>query len=620
MNTMTQNSLQTGAEIIRDYCKRLPGTPGVYRMLNEAGEVLYVGKAKSLKNRVSNYTQVNGLSIRIQRMVSQTRSMVFIHTKTEAEALLLESNLIKELKPPFNVIFRDDKSYPYIIVNMEHDYPKADKYRGQKKKRDGEFYGPFANASAVNRTLIALQKAFQIRNCTEGNFKNRTRPCLQYHIERCTAPCVGYVSKEDYAVQVQDMRDFLSGKSHTIKQKLVHEMDAASKALNYERAAKLRDRIRALSDITAHQEINIDIVGDADVIGIAQEGQKICIQVFFFRSGQNYGNRSTIKTLSEDMEVETLMSTYMAQFYENKPVPPTIYISILPDEQELLEEAFSERLGRNVKIIKPERGDKKRLIEFVLKNAREELARHISETASQQKLLKDVANLFGMDEPPKRIEVYDNSHLGGTGMVGAMIVAGPDGFKKTAYRKFNMREAEAGDDYGMMREMMTRRFARSLKEGEGPGTENWPDLLLIDGGKGQLSTVEETLSELGILDDLTVVGISKGPDRNAGREQFHMRGKEPFMLPHSDSTLHYLQRLRDESHRFVIGAQRTKRKMDMGSSPLDGISGIGPKKKKALLQYFGSAKDVSRAGIEDLMKVEGISKSIAETIYRYFHS
>jgi excinuclease ABC subunit C len=431
---------------------------------------------------------------------------------------------------------------------------------------------------------------------------------------------VGYVSKEEYGAQVQDMRDFLSGKSHTIKQRLADEMEAASKVLDYEKAAKLRDRIRALSDITAHQDINIDIVGDADAVGVVQEGSRICIQVFFFRSGQNYGNRSTVKTLNEDVTLGEALSTYFAQFYENKPIPPDIYVSDMPDEQELLEEAFTERLGRKVSFHKPERGDKKRLMEFVLKNAREEMARHISETASQQKLLKDVGELFGMEESPKRIEVFDNSHLGGTGMVGAMIVAGPEGFKKTAYRKFNMREAEAADDYGMMREMMQRRFTRSLKEGEGPGTENWPDLLLIDGGKGQLSVVQETLEELGILEELTVVGISKGPDRNAGREQFHMRGKEPFMLPHSDHTLHYLQRLRDESHRFVIGAQRTKRKMAIGSSPLDEIPGIGPKKKRALLQYFGSAKDVSRAGVEDLMKVEGISESIAEKIYNWFHS
>ncbi len=610
---------QTGTDIIREYCKLLPLTPGVYRMFNEAGEVLYVGKAKALKNRVVSYTRANGLSVRIQRMVSQTRSMEFIHTKTEAEALLLESNLIKKLKPPFNVVFRDDKSYPFIEVNIEHDYPRAAKYRGLKKK-EGEFYGPFANAGAVNRTLIALQKAFQIRNCTEGNFLNRTRPCLQYHIKRCTAPCVGYVSKEEYGTQVQDMRDFLSGKSNTIKQRLAEQMDLAAADMDYETAAKFRDKIRALSAITAHQDINIDIVGDADGIGIIQMGTQICIQVFFIRSGQNYGNRSAIRSLDNDISIETALSTYLAQFYENKPIPATIYVSHIPDEKELLEEAFSERIERKVKIIKPERGDKLRLIEFILNNARHEMAQHVAQTSSQAKLLQGVADVFGMEDAPKRIEIYDNSHLSGTGMVGAMVVAGPEGFQKNAYRKFNMRTADASDDYGMMREMMERRFARSLKEGEGPGSENWPDLLLIDGGKGQLSVVEETLQELGILDDLVVVGISKGPDRNAGREQFHMRGREAFMLPHSDSTLHYLQRLRDESHRFVIGAQRTKRKMSIGSSPLDEIAGIGPKKKKALLQYFGSSKEVSVAAIEDLRKVDGISEAIATMIYNHFHS
>ena len=612
-------SLETGADIIRDYCKRLKTTPGVYRMLNEAGEVLYVGKAKALKNRVSNYTQVNGLSNRIKRMVSQTRSMEFIHTKTEAEALLLESNLIKKLKPPYNVLFRDDKSYPYVLVNTEHDFPKAAKYRGQKKKT-GQFYGPFANAGAVNRTLTAIQKAFQIRNCSEGNFKNRTRPCLQYHIKRCTAPCVGYVSTEEYAAQVQDMQDFLSGKSNTIKERWAKQMEAASENLDYEEAAKYRDRIKALSTLTAHQDINIDIVGDADAIGIVEEGNKLCIQIFFFRSGQNYGNRSTIQTRNEDVPLEAALSTYLAQFYENKPIPPQIFISHLPDEKALLEEAFTERLERNVTIAKPVRGDKKRLIEFVLKNAREEMARHISESATQIKLLQNVAELFNLEEMPKRIEVYDNSHLGGTGMVGAMVVAGPEGFKKTAYRKFNMKEADASDDYGMMREMLRRRFSRSIKEGEGPGTINWPDLLLIDGGKGQLSVVEETLEELGILDSIVVVGISKGPDRNAGREQFHMNGKQPFMLPHSDPTLHYLQRLRDESHRFVIGAQRTKRKMSVDSSRLDDIPGIGGIKKRALLQYFGSSKGVSQASVDDLVKVEGISKANAERIYNWFHS
>lgn len=616
---MTQTSLTSGADIIRDYCRRLPATPGVYRMLNAEGEILYVGKARALKKRVLNYTQVSKLPNRLQRMVSLTQSMEFVHTRTEAEALLLESNLIKKFKPPYNVVFRDDKSYPYIYLDTDHDYPKAAKYRGAKGK-EGKYYGPFASAGAVNKTLTAIQKAFLIRNCTDYIFENRSRPCLQYHIQRCSAPCVDYVSKEEYATQIKDVTDFLSGKSQEIKKRFNKEMEELSEKLEFEQAAKIRNRLYALSAVTAEQDINIDNLADADVIGVHHEGGRVCVQIFFFRSGQNYGNRVLIETVKEDQTIPELISSFLVQFYENKLVPPEIYVSDLPDEQDLIEVAFSETAGRKVQIIKPQRGAKLRMMEFVLKNAREALARHVADTATQTKLLSKVAELFDMEEPPKRIEVFDNSHLSGTGMVGAMIVAGPEGFRKTAYRKFNMRSAEASDDYGMMREMMERRFSRSLKEGEGPGTENWPDLLLIDGGKGQLSVVEDTLEELGILEEVTIVGISKGPDRNAGREQFHMRGRESFMLPHSDPTLHYLQRLRDESHRFVIGAQRTKRKMAVGSSPLDEIAGIGPKKKKALLQFFGSSKGVAQAGVQDLMKVEGISEAIAEKIYGHFHS
>ncbi len=616
---MTQTSLSTGADIIRDYCKRLPATPGVYRMLSAEGDILYVGKARALKKRVLNYTQVAKLPTRLKRMVSLTRSMEFVHTRTEAEALLLESNLIKKFKPPYNVVFRDDKSYPYIYLDSDHDYPKAVKYRGAKGK-EGKYYGPFASAGAVNKTLTAIQKAFLIRNCTDHVFANRTRPCLQYHIQRCSAPCVDFASKEEYAEQIKDVTDFLSGKSQDIKTRFHKDMEKLSEDLEFERAAKIRNRLYALSAVTAEQDINIDNLADADVIGIHHEGGRVCVQIFFFRSGQNYGNRVLIETVKDDQSVSEIISSFLVQFYENKLVPPEIYVSHEPEEQTLIEQAFSDTVGRKVSIIKPQRGAKLRMMEFVLKNARESLARHVSETATQIKLLRAVAELFNMDEPPKRIEVYDNSHLSGTGMVGAMIVAGAEGFRKTAYRKFNMRSADASDDYGMMREMLERRFARSLKEGEGPGTENWPDLLLIDGGKGQLSVVQDTLQELGILDELVVVGISKGPDRNAGREQFHMNGRAPFMLPHSDPTLHYLQRLRDESHRFVIGAQRTKRKMAVGSSPLDEIAGIGPKKKKALLQFFGSSKGVAKAGIQDLIKVEGISEAIAKTVYNHFHS
>jgi len=587
-------------------------------MLDEKGEVLYVGKARALKKRVINYTHINKLPVRLQRMVSLTTSMEFIHTKTEVEALLLESNLIKKFRPPYNVVFRDDKTYPYIHVDTAHPYPKAVKFRG-KKQKNGKYFGPFANAGAVNRTLTILQKAFRIRNCSDHNFSNRSRPCLQYHIERCTAPCVDYVSKDEYAGQINDMISFLSGESNKIKEKIYKDMQAASETLEFEHAAKLRNRLYALNSVTASQDINIDVIGDADVVGLHEEGGKISIQIFFFRGGQNYGNRSLIETSKDDTPRAQIMTNFLAQFYENKPLPPTIFVSDIPDELELLIQAFSEQAGRKVEIIHPQRGDKKRLIDFVIDNARQALIRHISETASQKKLLEGVAELFDLDRPPERIEVYDNSHLAGTGMIGAMIVAGPEGFRKTAYRKFNMQKAGASDDYAMMREMLSRRFSRSLKDDEGPGSPNWPDLLLIDGGKGQLSAVREVLEDLGISEDVTLVAIAKGPDRNAGREEFFMTDRPSFQLPHNDPVLHYLQRLRDESHRFVIGAQRSKRTAAIPKSPLDEIDGIGPRKKKALLAYFGSSKEVSSASIQDLMKVEGISEKIAEKIYSHFH-
>ena len=612
-------SLTQGADIIRNYCKNLPVTPGVYRMIDEAGEVLYVGKAKALKKRVSSYTHVGKLPVRLQRMVSLTTTMEFVHTKTEAEALLLESNLIKKFRPPYNVIFRDDKTYPYIQVDSGHDYPKALKYRG-KKQKNGKYFGPFANTGAVNKTLITLQKVFRIRNCSDYNFSTRSRPCLQYHIERCTAPCVDYVSKAEYKSQVNDMMSFLNGESQKIKNKISAEMHEASDALEFEKAAKLRNRLYALSTITASQDINIDAVGDADAIGLYEAAGKISMQIFFFRGGQNYGNRSIIETVKEDTSTAEMMTQFLAQFYENKPIPPTLLLSHLPDELELITEAFSERADQKIEITAPQRGDKKRLIDFVLDNARQALDRHLSETASQKKLLEGVAELFELDRPLERIEVYDNSHLGGTGMIGGMIVAGPEGFRKTAYRKFNMQKAGESDDYAMMREMLHRRFSRAIKEGDTPGSSTWPDLVLIDGGKGQLSTVQSVFEELGITNDVTLVAIAKGPDRNVGREEFFIPGKSSFQLPHNDPVLHYLQRLRDESHRFAIGAQRSKRTAAIPQSPIDEIDGIGPKKKKALLAYFGSSKGVSQAGVQDLMNVEGISEKIAEKIYNHFHS
>jgi excinuclease ABC subunit C len=615
---MSVNSLDRGAEIIRGYAKNLSEKPGVYRMLDARGDVLYVGKARALKKRVVTYSHVMKLPNRLKRMISETVSMEFITTNSEVEALLLESNLIKKLRPRFNVLLKDDKSFPYILFRSDHEFPQVQKHRGARGGK-GEYFGPFASAGAVNHTIDLLQRVFKLRNCTDSFFAARKRPCLQYHIKRCTAPCVGKISPADYGKNADQARAFLTGDSRAIQQEFTALMEAASEDMDFERAAEYRDRIRALAAIQSHQDINVEGLRDADVIAYYQREGKTCIQVFFFRGGQNFGNRAYFPKHDAEEAVEDVLSDFMAQFYEGKPVPPEIMTVCCPSEIELLQEAFSQKEGRKITISVPSRGQRKRLLDFVAKNAKEALERHLLERKGEGVLLESVAKLFGMEAAPERIEVYDNSHISGTNMVGAMVVAGLEGFRKGAYRKFNIREAEAGDDYGMMREVMARRFGRAIKDDIDRGSEEWPDLLLIDGGLGQFNAVKEILQEMGVWEDLTVVAIAKGPDRNAGREQFFMEGREPFQLPVNDAVLHYLQRLRDEVHRFAVGAHRTRRRMDIGKNPLDEISGIGAARKRALLHYFGSAKAIKSAGVEDLLKVEGISRAQAEKIFAFFN-
>ncbi len=622
-NTKITTSLQQGAETIRQYAANLPLSPGVYRMISENGDILYVGKAKALKRRVVSYANVNKLPHRLQRMVSLTKTMEFVHTETEVEALLLESNLIKKLKPRYNILLRDDKTFPYILLTDDHDFPQLKKHRGARKAK-GQYFGPFASAGAVNRTLDILQRIFKLRNCSDSVFANRERPCLQYHIKRCTAPCVDFVSKEEYGTQINQAQKYLSGESRAVQQAFAEKMQTAAAAQNYEEAAEYRDKIKTLSHIDAKQDINLERLGDVDVIALAQLEGRSCVQVFFFRGGQNFGNRSYFPRHTPEDIPEDILSVFMAQFYENKPVPSVILVSHKPTEASLLEEALATRRDKSrVSIEKPVRGKRRRLIDFVMRNAEDAMKRHIAERSSEARHLKAVAELFELDDIPKRIEVYDNSHISGTNMVGAMIVTGPEGFIKNAYRKFNIKDSIAGDDFGMMREVMTRRFGRALKENIDKNSDDWPDLLLIDGGKGQFSAVKEALENLGVYDDLKVVGIAKGEDRNAGREEFFVDGenglKPSFKLPPNDPTLHYLQRIRDEVHRFAIGAHRTRRKNDLTKSPLDQIAGIGAARKKALLLHFGSAKGVAGAAIDDLRQVEGISAAMAEKIYNFFN-
>ena len=610
-------SITVGVECIRGYLASLPLSPGVYRMIATNDEVLYVGKAKALKNRVTSYTHFEQLPHRLQRMVSLTVRMEFINTHTEAEALILEANLIKKLKPRFNILLRDDKSFPYIVLRSDHKFPQILKHRGAKTLQ-GAYFGPFPSAGDVNRTIAVLQRAFLLRNCSDSYFVKRERPCLQYHIKRCTAPCVGLVSKAEYEGQVQGARNFMVGKSRLVQDALTEQMHQASAALDYEAAASYRDRIRALTSVQAQHDVDADI-GDADVMALAQKDGVSCIQVFFYRAGRNLGNRAYYPRHSNDECGEDIFCAFMAQFYQNKSIPKTIMVNMDLPEHDLLEQAFSEKAEHKVSILYPRRGKNKKAVDFVANNAEEALSRHLAQSATRLKLREGVAGLFGLDDVPKRIEVYDNSHISGTHMVGGMIVEGEDGFNKKAYRKFNIKEAKAADDYGMMREVMTRRFKRSLEEGHGAGSENWPDLLLIDGGLGQLGVCREVLEGLGVIDLVTIVGIAKGEDRDAGREKFFMHGREMFQLPVNDPVLNYLQRLRDEAHRFAIGAHRVRRSKAISDSPLDDIAGVGDRRKKALLLHFGSGKAVSAAGIEDLARVEGISHALAQKIYDHFH-
>jgi excinuclease ABC subunit C len=615
--------LEQGITTIRKFAENLPLRPGVYRMLNEDDDVLYVGKAKALQKRVLSYTQPQRLSGRIQRMVAQTRNMEFIETASEAEALLLEANLIKQLKPKYNILLRDDKSFPYIKITNTHDFPLLEKHRGVQEK-DVEYFGPFANAGAVNHTIAFLQKAFLLRNCSDNVFANRSRPCLQYHIKRCTAPCVNKVSKAEYAQQVSHARSFLNGESKKVLSEMSGLMQHASEGMAFEKAAEYRDRIKALNAIQAHQDINYAGLGNVDIFAGVVHENKCCVQVFFFRNGQNFGNKSYFPRHSKDAILPDILSAFMAQFYLNHPIPEQVMVNakLHEDEHALLQEALSVKRGKRAKIITPERGEKKQIIAFAEKNALETIKRKIMMNENDKAHLERLAHIFQLTTPPERIEVYDNSHTSGTNMIGAMICANAEGFDKNSYRKYNIKKSAAADDFAMMREVISRRFKSYHQQSDTQKQDKdlWPDLLLIDGGKGQLSAVSEALEELGIFEnDVAVVAISKGPDRNAGREEFHSNHFPSFTLPHADGVMHYLQRLRDESHRYAIGTHRAKRGKSMQKSILDEIDGIGASRKKALLTFFGSANAVANANMTDLIKVDGISKKVAETIYNHFH-
>ena len=610
----------TGHELIADYLTRLDGSPGVYRMLDVESRVLYVGKAKNLNNRVSNYTRPHGHSSRILRMIRETSSMMFLTTKTETEALLLEQNLIKQLKPKYNVLLRDDKSFPYIFISTDHDFPRLEKHRGAKD-RIGYYYGPFASAGAVNRTLNTLQKVFLLRSCGDSEVAAGNRPCLNYHLKRCSGPCGGKISKEDYAVLVRQADDFLTGKSSFVQESLAIQMSAASDAMEFEKAAGLRDRITALTQVQTNQGINPLGVNEADVISLHLEGGQACVQVFFIRANQNWGNQDFYPRVGPDVDTAEVLQAFVGQFYDTKEIPRLLLLSHLPEDLNLMVEALSEKQGRKVNIMVPTRGEKMELVAGASRNARESLGRRLSEVASQTRLLKGIAEIFDLTKPPRRIEVYDNSHIQGTNAVGGMIVSGPDGFLKSQYRKFNIKGADItpGDDFGMMREMLGRRFKRLLKSDPERKLDIWPDLLLIDGGAGQVSAVRSIMQDLGVH-DIEMIGVSKGIDRNAGKEEFHRTGKPVMALRKNDPVLYYIQRLRDEAHRFAIGAHRLRRARANLKNPLDGIEGIGPKRKKALLSHFGSGKAVSRANLRDLKAVDGISGSMADIIFKYFQS
>jgi excinuclease ABC subunit C len=609
-----------GHAVVQSYLRTLTAQPGVYRMLDAEGRVLYVGKARNLKARVSNYARPSGHSARIARMIHATASMMFLTTRTETEALLLEQNLIKQLKPHFNVLLRDDKSFPNILVSKDSDFPQIKKHRGAKKEK-GSYYGPFASAGAVNRTLNQLQKVFLLRNCSDAMFASRTRPCLLFQIKRCAAPCVGRIGQAEYAALVADAERFLQGKTTQVQAKLAEEMTAAADAMEFERAAALRDRIRALTQVQSSQGINPRGVAEADVIALHMEGGQACVQVFFIRANQSWGNRDFYPRTGSGAEEAEVLEAFLGQFYADKEPPRLLLLSHPIEDADLMTELLSDRAGRKVEISVPQRGEKAELVENARRNARESLARKMSEGAAQSRLLEGLAEAFELDAPPRRIEVYDNSHIMGTNAVGGMIVSGPEGFEKGQYRKFNIKGTDLtpGDDFGMMKEVLTRRFQRLLKEDPDRETGAWPDLILIDGGAGQVAAVMEIMEEMGV-EDLPMIGVAKGIDRDAGKEEFHRPGRTPFALPHNAPVLYFVQRLRDEAHRWAIGAHRAKRAKAVGATPLDEVPGVGASRKRALLQHFGSAKAVSRAGLDDLKAVEGISEKVAQTVYDFFHA
>ncbi len=611
--------MKTGHEVIRDQLRHLDGSPGVYRMLDAESRVLYVGKARNLKARVSSYARPTGHSPRIERMISETASMMFLTTSTETEALLLEQNLIKQLKPKFNVLLRDDKSFPNILVAKDHSFPQIKKHRGAKKEK-GAYYGPFASAGAVNRTLNQLQKVFLLRNCTDATFETRTRPCLLYQIKRCSAPCVGHISEPDYCALVADAERFLQGKSTRVQEQLAEQMQEASEAMEFERAAALRDRIRAMTAVQTTQGINPRSTPEADVMALHMEGGLACVQVFFIRAGQNWGNRDYYPRLGGAESPAEVLQAFVGQFYSTKEPPKLVLLSDDIEDREVMEQLLTEAAGRKVELNVPQRGEKAEIVAGALRNARESLARKMSESAAQSKLLKGLAEAFDLATAPQRIEIYDNSHIQGTNAVGGMVVMGPDGWVKSQYRKFNIKGEDLvpGDDFGMMKEVLSRRFKRLLKEDPDRQSEAWPDLLLIDGGAGQVSAVAEIMAELGV-EDVPFIGVAKGIDRDAGKEEFHRSGERPMALRHNDPVLYFIQRMRDEAHRFAIGTHRAKRAKSMTATPLDEIAGVGATRKRALLAHFGSAKAVSRAALADLKAVDGVSEGLAQKIYDFFH-
>ena len=617
-NETGSDARPTGYACIQRYAKTLDSSPGVYRMLDAARRVLYVGKARDLRARVSSYTRP-GHSGRIEKMIAATASMMFLTTRTETEALLLEQNLIKQLKPRYNVLLRDDKSFPNILVARDHAFPRIKKHRGAKKEK-GTYFGPFASAGAVNRTLNQLQKAFLLRNCSDSMFDNRTRPCLLYQIKRCSGPCVRLISEADYRESVRDAERFLSGRSTRVQEELAEQMMAASEAMEFERAAGLRDRIRALTQVQTAQGINPRGVTEADVIGLCMDSGQACVQVFFIRANQNWGNRDFYPRAGADVSAAEVMEAFLGQFYDNKKPPRRLILSDAIENADLMQAALTEKAGRAVEILVPRRGEKRELVAGALRNARESLARRMSESATQARLLRGVAEAFDLDAPPERIEVYDNSHIQGTNAVGGMIVAGPGGFMKNACRKFNIRgdDLTPGDDFGMMKEVLTRRFTRLQKEDPDRDKGLWPDLLLIDGGAGQVSAAHRIMARHGV-GDIPMVGVAKGIDRDHGKEEFHRIGQRPFALKRNDPVLYFIQRLRDEAHRFAIGAHRAKRARAVGATPLDEIPGVGAARKRALLTHFGSAKAVSRANPADLKAVAGISAALARKVYDFFH-